>query len=75
MKRADEMEMSVNFKAMRLSWALVGTSLAAWTIAEMAVNGELPFIPFLLLCAQSIVFFAAKLIITRRMVRAGSDEE
>ena len=74
-KKADEMEMSVNFKAMRLSWTLVGLSLAIWVIVEMAVHGELPFIPFILLCMQSIVFFGAKLILTKRIVGKNNDEE
>jgi len=74
-KKADEMEMSINFKAMRLSWALTGACLAIWVIVEMALHGELPFIPFILLCLQSIVFFSAKLILTRTMVGAKRDEE
>ena len=75
MRKPDEMEMSVNFRAMRVSWVFSGAFLAVWISVEMALHGELLFIPFILLCLQTIAFYIVKLILTKRMVRANDDDE
>lgn len=68
-KKADEMEMAINFKAMRLAWVVENLILLAWIIVDMAKTGELPFIPFMIIAVQNIIFFGSKLIMTRRMIR------
>ena len=73
--KADEMEMAINFKAMRLAWVFVMMALLAWCIIELAVYGETPFIPFIIICIQNIIFFSAKLIMTNKLAGKGSDEE
>ncbi len=65
--KADEMEMSINFKAMRLSWVFVGVALIIWGIIGYIKNGDMPSIPFIILVAQIIIFFLAKLLIARRL--------
>ena len=41
----------------------------------LAVGGGLATLPFLLMCLQSTVFYAANLILTKRLVGKKRDEE
>lgn len=72
--KADEMEMAISFKAMRLSWAFVLLSLLAWCVGELLVRHEMPFIPFMIICVSNLIFFSAKLILTKKLAGEGSDE-
>jgi hypothetical protein len=72
--KADEMEMTVNFKAMRFSWTFVIVVLLGWVVYAYAKNGEFLFIPFGIICVQTIIFFVSKLMITRRMTGGGNEE-
>jgi hypothetical protein len=75
MKKADEMEMSVNFQATRLSWAAGLFFLLVWTVTGFARTGTLPGLAFILLCLECAVFFGGKLFFTHRLVREKDDEE
>lgn len=72
--KADEMEMAVNFKAMRLSWVFTLLALLTWCVIEFAIDGETPFIPLMIICFQNIIFFSAKLVMTKKLAGKGSDE-
>jgi cobalamin synthase len=72
---ADEMEMAVNFRAMRLSWVFVGIALLVWCIVGYIKDSELPYIPFIIFLAQNIIFFCAKLLISRRLTGKNGDED
>lgn len=72
LKKADEMEMFINFKSMRLSWVFVNAALVIWLIVTFVKSGELPFILFMIVCIQNIIFFGSKIFLTRRM---SSDEK
>jgi len=65
--KADEMEMSINFYAARASYAFSGISLLCYCIGYYVRNGNLPFIPFLILCGQSIIFYSVKLAMTKHL--------
>lgn len=75
--RADEMEMAINFKAVRLSWVFLTLSLGIWCLSVTIVTGEPPVIPSLLMCFSSCIFYWTKLWQTRQMTKpeAGSDAE
>lgn len=49
MKKPDEMEMTINFKSMRLSWIFVIISLVVWLVVDFIRSGELPLIPFMMI--------------------------
>ncbi|MDD4565341.1 MAG: hypothetical protein PHE79_07725 [Eubacteriales bacterium] len=72
--KADEMEMAINFKAMRLSWVFVTVVLLGWVVCVYAQSGEFLFIPFSIVCIQTIIFFSSKLIITHRMTDGNHEE-
>jgi len=74
MKKADEMEMTINFKSMRLSWVFVIISLFVWLVADFLISGELPFIPFAIFVIQNIIFFGSKLYMTHKMVGNNNEE-
>lgn len=65
--KADEMEMAINFKAMRCAWVFLALSLAVWCISETISSGEIPVVPFVLECVSSIIFFSVKIGLTNRM--------
>ena len=75
--KADEMEMAINFKAMRCAWAFLTLSLAVWCLSETISSGEIPVVPFVLECVSSIIFFSVKIGLTNRMTKSerGNDEE
>ena len=66
-KKADEMEMFINFKSMRLSWVFVNIALIIWLAETFIKSGKLPFILFTIICFQNIIFFGSKLYMTRKM--------
>lgn len=66
-KKSDEMEMSINFKSMRLSWLFVIIALIIWLLVDFIKSVELPFIPFTIICIQNIIFFGSKRYMTRKM--------
>lgn len=72
--KADEMEMSINFYAARASFVFSGISLLGYCIGYYVQNNNLPFIPFLLLCGQSIVFYSVKLAMTKRLANNQGDD-
>ena len=67
LKKADEMEMFINFKSMRLSWVFVNIALIIWLAETFIKSRELPFILFTIICFQNIIFFGSKLYMTRKM--------
>lgn len=75
--KADEMEMAINFKAMRWAWAFLTLSLAVWCLAETISSGEIPAVPFVLECVSSMIFFSVKIGLTNKMTKSGTcdDEE
>lgn len=69
MKKADEMEMAINFTAMRLSWTFANLYLISWVLFELITSGELVFLPFMLILLKSLIFFGYKLYLSKKMVR------
>jgi hypothetical protein len=67
LKKADEMEMYINFQSMRLSWVFVNIALIIWLIVTFIKSRELPFLLFAIICTQNILFWGSKLYITRRV--------
>ncbi len=73
--KADEMEMSINFRAMRIAYVFSVLALIAFCGYEIIRFGKLPFIPFLILAIQGVLFFTTKLILTRKMSYTGDSDE
>lgn len=73
--KADEMEMTINFKAMRVAFVFSIIALLAYCIYEAVVSKNLPTVPFVILTVQSAVFFISKLFLTKEMSEGANDEE
>ncbi|MBR3356684.1 MAG: hypothetical protein IKG46_02540 [Solobacterium sp.] len=71
--KADEMERSVNLRAMQYAWAFLLVSLMIWVIAEYMSTGELLTIPLILILISNMIFFSVKLWLTKRMTAPGSE--
>jgi hypothetical protein len=72
---ADEMEMCINFKSIRVSYVFSVIALLAYCIFKYAVKKELPFIPFIILCGELFLFYTSKLYLTKKMTGGSPDEE
>lgn len=72
-KKADEMEMEINFKAMRLAWIVENLILVVWVVAD-ALNGRGLSIASLVISVQNLLFFGTKLYLGHKMSRGGDEE-
>lgn len=67
MQKADEMEMSINFIAMKLSWAFGVLALFSWTIFDLITTGKLNPLQIGIVLLQSMIFFGSKVYLARKM--------
>jgi FtsH-binding integral membrane protein len=72
MKKADEMEMQISLKSVRIAWAYSVLFLLVWAIYDFYQTQRLG-LPFFLLCSQNAVLILSQMIIKRR-VTAGNEE-
>ena len=70
--KADEMEMSINLKAVRLSWVYSSVFLVGWILYDLIKNGYSNEIASVLLLSQLTVFWATHIFLKWKL---GKDEE
>lgn len=73
--KADEMEIAINYKAMRIAFLFSIIALLAYCVYDYVTSSEIPTIPFVIACIQGAVFFASKVFITYKMTKKDDDEE
>lgn len=73
--KADEMEMSINFKAVRASWIYSLIFLIVWNMVSVIKTGDIELIPFILLVTEALVMFVVKSILTKKMNGDSDDDE
>lgn len=73
--KADEMEMSINFKAVRASWIYSLIFLIVWNMVSVIKTGDIELIPFILLVTEALVMFVVKSILTKKMSGDSDDDE
>jgi len=74
-RRADEMEMSINLRATRLAWSCSAVALLVYCICELAMTGKLPTVPFMILIGQLLVFFVVKIVLSKVLAKGTDNEE
>ena len=74
MKKADEMEMAVNYKAARNSFVFLELSLAVYCLVCVFKTGELPWV-WLIFIFSGVIFWTTKLIETKRLTDPGDSNE
>jgi hypothetical protein len=72
-RRADEMEMSINFKAMRLAYVFENAALLVWAVISQ-INGDTFRIQISIVLIQNIIFFGSQLYMKRKMANEKKDK-
>ena len=72
MKKADEMEMYITLKSVKVAWLFTVTYLLIWSIYDTMKTSQLG-LPIILLISQNIVFYACLLYFRYRIT--GENEE
>ena len=67
LKKADEMEMFINFKSMRLSWVFGNIALFIWLVVAFIKSGDFPLTLFTIICFKNVIFFGSKIYMTRKV--------
>lgn len=73
--KADEMEMAINFKSIRIAYVFSILALFGYCIYMYITKNELPLIPFIIACGELCLFYLTKLCLTMKMARGNRDEE
>ena len=75
MKKADEMEMAINYRAARCGYVFLDVSLLVYCFIIFATTRDLPTVPFIMACASNAVFFFMKIYATHKMTKDNIDDE
>ncbi len=70
--RMDEMEMSINLKAIRISWVFTILSLLIWITYEWIKYDSFNWIAFIIMDSQTILYWGVQLILKWKL---GKNEE
>lgn len=73
--KADEMEMTINFKSTRIAFIFSILALLIYCIYGLVAMEELPTIPFIILCISCSLFLTSKLYLFKMMTKGTSYEE
>lgn len=73
--KADEMEMAINFRSIRVAYVFSIGTLLGYCVYDFALHKELPFVPFIVVCGQLFLFYFSKLWLTKKMTKGNQDEE
>lgn len=73
--KADEMEMSINFKAVRASWIYSLLFLIVWNMFSVIKTGDIELIPFNLLVSETLIMLVVKSILTKKMSGDSDNDE
>ena len=73
--KADEMEMSINFKAVRASWVYSLLFLIVWNIVSVIKTGDTELISFILLVSETFIMLVVKSILTKKMSADSENDE
>lgn len=71
-RKADEMEMSINFKAMRLAWVFENTALLIWAVISQ-IKGDTSLIQISIILIQNVIFFGSQSYMERKMAKEKKD--
>lgn len=74
-KKADEMEMATNMKAIKFAYLFLTFSLFTYIIIEFIKNGSYPATLMAILCTSGAIFFCTKLYETERLSKMDDNDE
>lgn len=76
--KADEMEMSINFRAVRCSWIFLEVGLLVFSIVYSIADGSISLlssVPFIMVMASSSVFWFVKAYYTKQMSKVETEDD
>ncbi len=73
LKRADEMEMYITFRAMRLSYLFLNSFLAIWFLVEAIRNGVIITIPFVIFIFSQSIFLGCSIYLQNKFGRENEE--
>ena len=65
-RRADEMDLHIALRAVRVSWIIIMASLLVWSLFDFISTGNLT-LPFILLSLGLAVYFAMILYLRKKL--------
>ncbi|MGI6613767.1 MAG: hypothetical protein GX839_04200 [Fastidiosipila sp.] len=74
MRKMDEMEMSIQLRAVRCAWLYSVLFLVVWMLYDLIKWGDLR-LPFILLTSQNLVLFGFVFYFRRKMGISGKDHD
>ena len=75
-RKADEMEMSINFKAMRLAWVFENTALLIWAIiSQTKGDTDTALILIMIILTQNVIFFGSQSYMKHKMTKEKDKNE
>lgn len=72
--KADEMEMYINFKSMRIAFVFIQIGLAIYCICHLCIDKFLPDV-FAIWVLSMAIYWTSNLIFRRKMAKGQEDEE
>jgi hypothetical protein len=74
LKKADEMEISIQLKSIKIVWGYINIFLIIWCFYEFYSSQNIG-LPFILMSSQASIYFASFLIYKYKMNFGDDDEE
>lgn len=71
-RKMDEMEISINLKAVKIAWAYSALFLLVWVGFDWIKMGSFNSIAFILMTSQSVIYWAVPLFLKWKL---GKDEK
>jgi hypothetical protein len=75
MKKADEMEMAINYRAARCGFFFLEIALLVYAYITFATTGQLPSVPLIMCSAGGAVFWFMKIYATHVMTKDNTEDE
>jgi len=66
-RKSDEMEMSINMKAVRLAWAYSSIFLLVWIMYDWLMGSTFNGLAFILLSSQLAVYWGVQIVLKWKM--------
>ena len=71
-RKMDEMEMSINLKAIRLAWGYSALFLLVWVIYDWITAGSYNGLAFILMTSQFVIYWGVQIFLKWKL---GKDEK
>ncbi len=71
-RKMDEMEMSINLKAVRLAWGYSSLFLLVWIIYDWLTAGSYNGMAFILMTSQLVIYWGVQIFLKWKL---GKDEK